>query len=74
MNATSNTTTINYAAELAYGIMIAVAFRIAQQDAQGDTESAANDYLQHCTTLTPEAKAEFDSAIASAAAQLQERR
>lgn len=68
--ATNSITSIDYAGELAYGIMISVAYRLANMDANGETEAAANEYHQHVSAMDSSAKAEFDRMLATAAANL----
>ena len=63
---------VDYVGEIAYGIAISVAYRIAQQSLDGDYKGAKADYDQHCTTLSESAKVEFDRLIATAAATLQD--
>lgn len=61
---------IDYASELAYGVAISVAYRIANQSINGDYDGAKRDYDQHCNELNTAAKAEFDRLIATAAANI----
>jgi hypothetical protein len=62
---------VDYAGELAYGVMVSVAYRLAEMDANGETEAAAKEYQQHVSAMSVEAKAEFDRVLATAAANLQ---
>lgn len=62
---------VDYVAELAYGVMVSVAYRLAEMDANGETEAAANEYKQHTSAMDAAAVAEFNRVLATAAANLQ---
>lgn len=61
---------IDYVGEIAYGVAISVAYRIAEQSLNGDYAGAKAEYDQHITALDANAKREFDRLIATAAANL----
>lgn len=62
---------VDYVGEIAYGVMVSVAYRLAEMDANGETEAAAKEYQQHISALDAAAIAEFNRVLATAAANIQ---
>ena len=58
---------MDYVNELAYRVMIVTARRIAEMDASGETEAAANEYQQHVSAMDAAAVAEFNRMLVNAA-------